>query len=316
VKNLTEVTLSFRAMNTDVEIIACTSGAQSENAKNTLQQIEKTFRQIESTLTRFNPGSELSRLNASSGQAFKASDVLCKVVQMALEAAAETSGIFDPTILPGLIAAGYDRSFEDLSQGLMLDSPKPAAVKGASWRDISLDSASSTIFLPRGVTLDLGGIGKGWTVDYVCRYLKSFPGYVVDAGGDIRLSGTQADGSAWTVAIDDPFFKGHDLTILRIYEGAVCTSTTARRKWQLGGQSKHHLIDPRSGQPSASGVVSATIIAESAARAEIIAKTSLILGPEEGLKFIRNQPNIRGLLVLEDGSLVRSRGLEEACVVE
>jgi thiamine biosynthesis lipoprotein len=315
VKNLTEVTLAFRAMNTDVEIIVCIPGAQRQNAKNTLQQIEDTFRRVETTLTRFNPRSELSRLNASSGQVFKASQTLFTVVQTALEAAAETGGIFDPTILPGLIAAGYDRRFENLPQQLDLKVTESVAPKNG-WREIALDPASSTIYLPSGVSLDLGGIGKGWAVDRVCRYLKPFSGYAVDAGGDIRVGGTQVDGSPWTVAVDDPFLKGHDLTILKIYEGAVCTSTTARRKWQLGGEWKHHLIDPRTGEPARSGVVSATIMAESAARAEIVAKTSLILGLEAGLKFIETRPNVRGLLVTQDGKLVRSRGLEEACGVE
>ncbi len=305
-----EQALSFRAMNTDVEAIICASEDQRDAAKDALQEIQETFSSIEKTLSRFKPDSELSLLNASAGRTFKASPVMFEVVRLALQASEDTNGIFDPTILPSLIASGYDKSFEELKprQG------NPTAISkrnGSSWRNIFVDPASSTIFLPPGISLDLGGIGKGWTVDRVCQKLKPFPGYAVDAGGDIRAGGRQTDGSPWTVAVDDPFLQGHDLMVLRLCGGAVCTSTITRRRWKLYGNWQHHLINPRSGQPSNSGVASATVIAASAARAEIAAKSALILGPKAGLEFIDSQLDIRGLLILENGRMLISSRFQE-----
>lgn len=311
-QKVTEVTLSFRAMNTDVQIIICAFSRQRLNAKKALQNIKETFIAVEKTLTRFDSESELSKLNTSAGQAFTASETLFNVVKLALDSAHETNGIFDPSILPDLIAAGYNRSFELLPQQRKYNPLPFISGKRSIWRDIILEPASSTIFLPSGMSLDLGGIGKGWTVDHVCRQLRSFPGFAVDAGGDIRVAGKQANGSPWTVAVDDPFLKGHNLAILQLYDGAVCTSTIARRKWQLDNAWKHHLIDPRSGEPAMSGVVSATVIAESAAKAEILAKTALILGPDAGWQFIKSQPNLQGILILEDGRLMASKDTEEA----
>lgn len=309
---LKEVTLSFTAMNTDVEVIACVFSSQSIDAERTLRKVRKAFQKVEKTLSRFIPDSELCKLNASAGKSFKASRLLFEVVKMSLEANVETKGIFDPTILPDLISAGYDRSFEGLEQRQKVNPASAVSRETSASRRILLDSASFSIYLPAGVKLDLGGIGKGWAVDYVSRYLRFFPGYAIDAGGDIRVGGQQTDGCPWNIAVEDPFLKGHDLALLQLSEGAVCTSTITKRRWQLANTWKHHLIDPHTGQPARSGVAAVTVMAETAARAEIIAKVSLILGPVAGLEFMQGQPNVKGLLVLADGHLTDVKSSREA----
>ncbi len=164
--------------------------------------------------------------------------------------------------------------------------------------------------MPAGCSLDLGGIGKGWTVDRACRQLQTFSGYAVDAGGDMVVGGTPAEGSMWTVGVADPFNPDHDLIVLELDRGAVCTSSTARRRWKMGAEWRHHLIDPRTGKASASGIVAATVTADSAARAETVTKAAIILGPQAGLRFIEEQAGVEGLLVLADGSLLASAGFK------
>ena len=305
-----EFSSSFRAMNTEVMVIICGADQERRQAEDALVKIKESFLKVEATLTRFNLESELSRLNAASGEPFIASEMLFEVVKAALQAAGLTGGIFDPTLLSKLVRAGYDRSFEKLPQKRPILSEQSQLNKKAGWQDVFMDESSSVIRLPQGIQLDLGGIGKGWTVDQVCLILKNFPGYAVDAGGDIKVLGRQSDGSAWTVAVDDPFIEGHDLAELHLTGGAICTSTSARRRWQMGETWKHHLIDPRTGEPANSGVVSATVAAETAMTAEIIAKTALILGPEAGRQFVQSQPGAKGLLILEDGRKMQSGGFE------
>jgi thiamine biosynthesis lipoprotein len=312
VDKLVEATLSFHAMNTNIEVIACTFSRQMNDAERALRRVKETFITLERTLSRFDPDSELSKLNVSSGSAFKASGVLFNIVKMALDASSATKGIFDPTVLPALIDAGYERSFEELAPQRKTSPARVMSKHQRNWRNIFMDPASSTINLPLGVSLDLGGIGKGWAVDHACQYLTLFPGYAIDAGGDIRVGGKQAAGIPWMIGVDDPFLEGHDLTVLQLNEGAICTSTKTRRKWKLANSWKHHLIDPRTMRPAESPVAEVTIAAESAARAEIIAKTALILGPDAGLQFIRSQPHTKGLLVIEDGRLIYSDGFWEA----
>lgn len=305
-----EIVRSFRAMNTDVEVIVCVQDDNPQAGERALDRIEDIFAKVENTLSRFSPDSELSRLNASAGHPFAASPVLLEVVETALKMARMTGGVFDPTIIYDLRAAGYDRSFEYI--GLDSEIPLETHARSAlSWRNVCVDRGNATIFLPAGCGIDLGGIGKGWTVDRASLALQKFSSYAIDAGGDIRVSGTQANGSPWSIGVADPFREGVDVAETELTHGAICTSTTARRRWQMAGSWSHHLIDPRTGKPAQSGVVSATVTAQLAARAEIIAKTALILGPKDGLEFIENQAGAQGLMVLEDGSLLRTAAFPE-----
>ena len=169
-----------------------------------------------------------------------------------------------------------------------------------------MDRKTHSIYLPKEYSLDLGGIGKGWIVDRASRYLDKFKNYAINAGGDIIVKGTQADLSPWTIGIEDPLKRKPSLGVLNLTSEAICTSTTMQRQWQVNNVPKHHLIDPRSGHPTDSGVISATVIAKTAVLAEILAKSALILGPQNGLELIEKQKPTKGILVTEDGHLLVS----------
>ncbi len=331
---ISEIVSTFRVMNTDVRAVVCVPKGAHTTGDQALSRVQDLFGRVERVLSRFRPASELSRLNANAGRPFKASPLLLEVVRVALEAARATAGVFDPTVLHYLVAVGYDRSFERLAA--CGSNPEPSkSTNRYTWQDVYLDEDASTILMPEGCGLDLGGIGKGWTVDQACRDLERFSGCVVNAGGDVGACGSDANGEPWTVAITDPHRAGNSLGMIELCEGAVCSSTTTRRKWQVEGRAVHHLIDPRSGKPADSGVCSATVIADSAVRAEVLAKVALILGPQAGMRLIEeqpmangprialiidpefgvrladSQPGVQGLLVLSDGGVIRSSGFKE-----
>jgi thiamine biosynthesis lipoprotein len=302
---LIEISRSFCSMNTRIEAVVCVPEPQSSEAERSLKHVQAIFDTVEIQFSRFRNDSELSRLNHSAGQVFKASLLLYEIVEAAIRSARLTDGIFDPTILPGLIESGYDRSFELIKRS----RKKPITNQNPSthrWQDIFMDPKTHSIYLPEGYCLDLGGIGKGWTVDRASRYLDKYQNYAINAGGDIIVKGTQADGSPWTIGIQDPLNRKPSLGILSLTNDAICTSTTLQRQWWINNVRKHHLIDPRSGLPANSGVISATVIAKTATLAETIAKAALILGLQEGLKFLENQQSVKGLLVLKDGRYMAS----------
>ena len=308
-----EIVRSFAAMNTDVETIVWVPASDRTSGEKALLHVQEFFTEVEANLSRFKQESELSLLNRTGGFPFHASPLLFTAVTMAKEAAQMTGGIFDPAILPDLLAAGYDRSFEKLSDNA--ESPVYQLNGRFTWQDITLNRDLSTITLPAGAGIDLGGIVKGWTVDRVSEILKDFLGYAIDAGGDIKLGGRMEDGDPWLVGVVNPIDEQDNLTILELTDCAVCTSSTQRRHWKVDGVTAHHLIDPRNRKPATSEIFSATVIAESAAIAEVIAKTALILGPDEGMQFIRNHPGVKGILVLSDGELLRSADFREVeCV--
>jgi thiamine biosynthesis lipoprotein len=200
-------------------------------------------------------------------------------VAYALGAAARTEGRFDPTVLGAVIGAGYDRDFDEVLARARA-ALHPARPCGR-WRDVRLDEG--VLRLPEGVGLDLGGVAKGWTVDLAAaEALDMGLGWVVvNAGGDLRLTGHPPTG-VMDVGIEDP--ESPDVEMLRIglSHGALATSSITRRAW---GPNLHHLIDPLTGAPAATGVLQATAWAPTCAEAEIRAKDALLLG-EAALEHI------------------------------
>lgn len=293
-----ETRRQFRAMNTDVLVIVAGDPPRATTA---IDLAESLFRSHEAALSRFLATSELSALNRAAGTAFEASPLLLAVVEAALDAAEATDGLFDPTVLPALVAAGYDRTFEQVDPATVARDPPP---RTATWREVVVDRAARTIALPSGCALDLGGIAKGWTVDRAAERLVAFRDFAVDAGGDLHAGGTRADGSPWTVGVADPDMPDRDLLTLTVRDEAVATSSVARRHWKGG----HHLIDPRDGRPSRSEVVQATVIADTVATAETLAKAALLAGERDGLRLIA-LARADGVLVGRGGHLATTDGI-------
>ncbi len=293
-----ETRRQFRAMNTDVLVIVAGDPPRATTA---IDLAESLFRSHEAALSRFLATSELSALNRAAGTAFEASPLLLAVVEAALDAAEATDGLFDPTVLPALVAAGYDRTFEQVDPATVARDPPP---RTATWREVVVDRAARTIALPSGCALDLGGIAKGWTVDRAAERLVAFRDFAVDAGGDLHAGGTRADGSRWPVGVADPDMPDRDLLTLTVRDEAVATSSVARRHWKGG----HHLIDPRDGRPSRSEVVQATVIADTVATAETLAKAALLAGERDGLRLIA-LARADGVLVGRGGHLATTDGI-------
>ncbi len=254
-----------------------------------LHDVERFFAQVEAELSRFRPQSGLSRLNAAAGRGPQPiSSMLYEVLALALQAARASDGIFDPTALNALQAAGYDRSFELIgTDGASPQHRQKVAASDRGWQRVVLDAAEGTAALPAGVGIDLGGIAKGWAVDEAARHLGQWGPALVDAGGDIRSVGTP--GVPWPVAVQDPFDETRDLVVVSLADNAVATSSIGGRRWQRNGQPMHHLIDPHTGQPGRSNLHTVTALAPTAVEAEVTAKVALLLGRQEGQRYARTR---------------------------
>jgi thiamine biosynthesis lipoprotein len=282
---------TFRAMNSDIELMAADSSAPRH-----LALAHRWLRAYEERFSRFKPLSELSRLNASIAP-FQASRALYRLVELALALSVRSGGLFDPTVLPLLDAAGYDHSFELIEKRQSHHSP---ARRRFTWRDVSLDPQSRTITMPAECRIDLGGIGKGWAVDRLATILGDR--YLVNGGGDIYAGAGPEPGEPWRIGIADPFAPDRDITVLAVERRGVATSSTLRRRWLADGFWEHHLIDPRTGKPSGSDAVQVTVIAQTATEADYHAKVALLLGVEAGLQHLNREPVVEGLIFRSDGA--------------
>lgn len=290
----------FRAMGCEVGIWIVTSDAWQ--AGPWLEQAQAWLWEAEATLSRFRPESELSQLNLQKQLAV--SPLLWDVVRWALWAARWTGGLVDPTILPALEAAGYVTSFEKLPKHTSADAKGPAQVAG--WRAVQLWPAKRQIQLRDGAHLDLGGVAKGYAARQLTRLLAPLGPCLVDIGGDIATWGPFPGMPGWPVAVDHPHYSQTDLAMLWLNGEAVATSGIDYRRWWKNGREFHHIIDPRTGLPAKTDLLSVTVVARSAVVAEAAAKAALILGSRRGLRWLETR-GLVGIAVGRDGQIYTTR---------
>jgi FAD:protein FMN transferase len=294
---VTLVERSFPAMGTQVRLLA-SPGAPLDAARELVEDLE-------ARLSRFDPDSEISRLNADPRAAVPASAALRDAVKAALAGAAATGGLADPTLLGAVVAAGYARSLvgrprADLAAALAAaPPPQPGAPSpAADWRRVRVDDAAGTVVRPPGVQLDLGGSAKGFAADRAAALLAPYGPCAADLGGDVRVYGARE------VLVANPL-TGVPAATLALRDEAVATSGIDKRLWwDAGGRPAHHLLDPATGRPAWTGVLCATARAPSAALAEALAKSAVLAGPVHGRTFLTRYG---GLMIGTDGSVVRAR---------
>ena len=282
--------------------------SDQETAAELLARLPEWFERWEERLSRFREDSELSQLNRAQGSLQRVSPWMGEVIQAALAAADYSQGIVVPTILGALEAAGYDRSFEKIEPSSGGTDLAPSEV--ADWRTIEFDPRRRTLRLPHGARLDLGGVAKGWAADRAVGRLKKTGPVMVDASGDIAVSGPKSGGQPWAIAVADPRNPDGRLAMLKILRGGVATSGRDYRRWKVNGDWRHHLIDPRTGLPAKTDIFSVTVVGLTALEAEVAAKVVAILGSQDGLAWLNQRRSMAGLLVLESEEVLQSQRMQ------
>jgi thiamine biosynthesis lipoprotein len=274
------------------------------------------LRRCHVALTRFEPGSELSRLNDDPREVVEASELMLGFVAAAIEAGEISGGLVDATVLGAVERAGYaaSRPNRDHRASASVLDGAPERMPGspseaAAWRAHEFDRADGIVRRPAGVRLDSGGVAKGWAADRAAERLTGARFYAIDCAGDIRIGG--AEPTRRQVRIADPF-GGPDLRSIGVERGGVATSGISRRSWRHEGAPSHHLIDPGSGAPVFSGLVQVTALAGTAFEAEVRAKAALISGPEGAARMLPHG----GLLVSDDGSLREIERAESTTIAQ
>lgn len=297
----------FRAMGGTVDVQIVSGTAADEAA------VEALFARYERTMSRFLPDSELCALNATTRAGFRASPDLFDAVQEALSWACVTDGLFDPTVIDALEATGYDRTFDDVEarEAVAIQDRPTTQVKRGDWRRIELDLDRSLISLPAGVRIDLGGIGKGFTVDRAIAMLGPGANAMVNASGDLYAAGDGPEGYGWHVGVQDPFALDLDIVVLNVNDCGVATSGSINRRWTIGDARYHHLIDPREQRSSESDLLTVTVVARTATQADVLAKTVFLLGSADGLRMIERFEGAECLAVTAAGDVVTTTGMSE-----
>jgi len=284
---------AFPALGGEIELLLEAVAAPSSSLWG---EIEQLVAHLEDRLSRFRPESALSLLNATGS--IHGQHELAEVVSLALAARERTGGLFDPTVHDALVEWGYDRSFAQLGP-----DHRPAPTPGPCGGEVEVELGTGTVRVAPGVRLDLGGIAKGFIVDRAADLLASAGACLVNAAGDLAVQGTPA-GTVWPIGVDTPGGS----TTLGLPYGGLATSGVDRRRWRRGNIAAHHLIDPRTGAPSASDLLRVTAAGACAVDAEVNAKTLLLAGLDEALQ-LADVGGIPTLLITRAGETYRAGGM-------
>lgn len=297
----------FVALGTEIMIMADIDGGKSL----ILDRAEQEVVAFEQRFSRFLKNSELSYLNNSSDAWYRVSPMMLNLLKAAKDYFTITDGVFDPSILNNLESLGYNQSFDKInnpSDSSSSTSIEIDIVTPTSFKDLIIENEK--VFWPKALRIDLGGIGKGYLVDYLSNYLFAEVGsYCLSAGGDLIVKGNEEGKIGWEIKIQDPYNSNSDILTLQTSgeKLAVATSGIFKRQGIREGNHWHHLINPLTSTPVNNNILAVTAIADTAIAADIFAKTILLLGEEKGRQFIDRQPLAAGILFSKLGEIIYSK---------
>ncbi|WP_338553523.1 FAD:protein FMN transferase [Paenibacillus sp. KS-LC4] len=302
-------TIRFRAMNTNVEILLDYAAEERRTTAFYADRARDWFEAVEQRFSRFRPDSEWSRLSRSTGSWVVVSDWVFEVIAAAEHHRALTEGIFDLRILPGLEASGYSQSFEHAA-AFQAKAGGAERQRLSLAGELELDYGMKAVKLAEGTGLDAGGIAKSWAVQKLADWLRRsrrVPAGIVNAGGDLYAwnSGSEAAQPAM-IDLQHPWEAGAVIGELLLANGAVATSGILGRRWEAGGRSFHHLIDPLTMKPSVSNIVQAAVAGPDAVACEIWAKSLCIGGLDKGIRLMdEHARDFEAVIFMSNGEIVK-----------
>ena len=268
---------------------------------------QERLSQLEQMWSRFLPHSEISQLNSAQAKPVVVHRETISLVKYMIAGRRLTHGLFDPTILPALIASGYQAS---LTNPMHLTLLQDGAKFNQSLDMVAIDENALTISLPGNITLDPGSIGKGMAADIVAKELmqQNVSGVCVNVGGDVRCIGLGDLDGEWIIGIESPIFLGEIIDRVSLRDGAVATSSVRAKSWQHDGTTKHHVINPTTGlsrNVDDKSLLQVSVLARECVWAEIFSTALLVAN--SGLRFsMVDDSNVAALTVRTDGFVTQS----------
>jgi FAD:protein FMN transferase len=266
----------------------CTITLYDHASPQSLEECFARLREINARMSVRQAGSELDAVNDAAGRgAVRVTEDVFVVVKRALELARLSNGLFDPTVGPLVRLWGITTDHARV--------PSAAEIKAAlalvNWKDVVLDAGALTIALRRpSMTLDVGGVAKGYAADEMVRILsaRGVRSALIDLGGNIFAMGSKPGGNPWSIGIQDPGGeRGAYLGVIEVANKTVVTSGVYERYFMKNGKRYHHIMDTRTGFPVDNGLVSVTVVADTSFAADGVTLTLLSMGPREGQAFAR-----------------------------
>lgn len=290
----------------------------TENAETAVSDISAILRRLEEDeLSRRLDTAELYAINSAAGEdaGIEVSEEMSQLLDRCLDVWKESDGALDVTI--GAVVGLWDIDSwagEGKDAAFMPPADEELQAALAACGGEKLRKQKRMLFLPEGMQIDLGAVGKGIALDRILIYLaerENITGAIISVGGSILTYGQKPDGSCWRVGVTDPADTAANIGTLKL-EGQWCVSTSGdyERYVEVDGVRYHHIIDPATGYPADSGVAGVTILSRDGFLSDALSTACFILGAERGIPLAEHY-GAEALFVGKDGSIIMTDGMLE-----
>ena len=275
--------------------------------ENLKSDIEGVMQQVDNSLSPFNKSSVITAINNNTST--KADKYLTEVFTLAQTVNKETDGAFDITVAPLVNAWGF--GFRSGTRPTDAQTDSLLAIVGQE--KVTLKDGEIIKSDPR-IMLDCSAIAKGFGVDKVAEFLagKGIENFLVEIGGEISARGKNSRGTEWNIGVTKPVddslsINQENQAVLQITDKAMATSGNYRNFYYEGGKKYAHTINPHTGKPAQSDILSATVIAQTCAVADAYATAFMVLGSEKAKEILKKHPELQAYLILSDNSVWQSK---------
>lgn len=299
---------TFLAMDTVMKIDVYGPAAEKNAAA-----VQELIVSLENILAVEQENSELAKLNR--GEINTVSANVLELLRKSIELHQETGGAFDCTIYPVKTLWGFGEeekhvpTKEEIASRLgLVDSSK-----------INLDETTGEVSLPQGMMVDFGGIAKGYTSDLAKKCLEDngIQSAMLNLGGNVSLLGTKPNGAPWKIGITHPKDTSRVLGVVSASDCSIITSGGYERNFTVDGNTYHHILDPSTGYPAESGLLSVTIVSADGALGDGLSTALYVMGKEKAIEYWRkNSDSFDFILYTEADDVLVSEGLENAFTSE
>jgi thiamine biosynthesis lipoprotein len=299
-------------MGTDIII----SALLEPEKQNILKEAEEIIAEFEKRFSRFIDNNELTNFNNSTETEIEVSETMLELLKESVNYYIKTKEIFDPTIIGSLEKIGYDKNFLEINHDSENNLPTEINLNqiktefNLRYKVSDIKIKDKIIKKPIGLRIDLGGIGKGYIVDFLSKTIfADIENFWISAGGDILAVGNPGDGIGFDIGVQNPVKPQENIFFVNTKSEklGIASSGIIKRSGQKGDFKWNHIIDPRTGLSIVNNILSATVMSSSATKADIYAKTVLILGEEEGLEFIEKEEDSACIIFTKDNKIIFSK---------
>ncbi len=276
-----------------------------------IQAARQEIEGLDKLLSRTDPDSQISALNSHAGDGLQVSldAEVANLLSFAKSVSQLLPGCFDVTIAPVMDAWGFTTQERHIPSADTLS----AAMALVDSNGLIVDEQASSARLERaGMEVDLGAVAKGFAAGQADAVLRQqgVTSALLDLGGNVTVIGAKPDGTAWQVAVKDPQNTSEALCVLSLEDQTASTSGGYERYFEENGQIYHHIIDPKTGYPADSGLLSVTVISADHMLADALSTALFVAGPDAALDFWRSREDIELVLCTQDNRVIVTEGLE------